>query len=323
MRRLLPPALEHPRQRAQGGARFGRQLVGFGKLGGRREQRHVRGARMIVQRLDRGIAQPALGLVDDALEGEVVVALRDHAQIGERVADFRALVETRAADHAIGKAERQKPVFEFAHLERGAHQHRHLGQRVALAVQILRFGGDVARFLFGVPHALHAHLVAVAGALGPQRLAEPRAVGGDQAGRRAQNGRRGAVIAFEPDDLGAGKIAFEAQDVFHFRAAPAIDRLVVVADHADILVGARQQPQPQILRDIGVLIFVHQHVAEAVLVIVEDFAVAAQDRDRLQQQIAEIGRVQRFQPLLVERIQIAPLAEGEGLRVAVRHIGGA
>ena len=44
----------------------------------------------------------------------------------------------------------------------------------------------------------------------------------------------GAVIAFESDNLGAGKIVIEAQDVVDLGATPAIDRLVVVADAADV-----------------------------------------------------------------------------------------
>src|SRR5690606_23210460 len=44
----------------------------------------------------------------------------------------------------------------------------------------------------------------------------------------------GAVVALQPDDGGARKILVEAQDVVHLRAAPAIDRLVVVADAADV-----------------------------------------------------------------------------------------
>ena len=131
-----------------------------------------------------------------------------------------------------------------------------------------------------------------------------------------------AVVALEPDDLGAGEIVLEAQDVVDLGAAPAVDRLVVVADAADVLergalrrarcarlsplaervrvraltrecrspltrlaradsglarsrrpgddgggraplVRLPQQPQPQILRDVGVLILVHQDVVEA------------------------------------------------------------
>jgi hypothetical protein len=45
----------------------------------------------------------------------------------------------------------------------------------------------------------------------------------------------GAVVALEPDDLGAGKVVLEAQDVVDLGAAPAVDRLVVVADAADVL----------------------------------------------------------------------------------------
>ena len=89
---------------------------------------------MVVQHLHGGIAQAALGHVDDALEGEIVGRLRDHAQIGQRVADFGALVETRPADHAIGQAELDEAVLEFAHLERGAHQNGDLVERMVLAV---------------------------------------------------------------------------------------------------------------------------------------------------------------------------------------------
>ena len=44
----------------------------------------------------------------------------------------------------------------------------------------------------------------------------------------------GAVIALEADHGGAGKVVLEAQDVVDLGAAPAVDRLVVVADAADV-----------------------------------------------------------------------------------------
>ena len=94
-------------------------------------QRHAALAGMIVQELHGGVAEAALGHVDDALEGEIVGRRIDHAQIGERVADFGALVEARAADDAVGQAERDEAVLEFAHLERGAHQDGDLVERRA------------------------------------------------------------------------------------------------------------------------------------------------------------------------------------------------
>ena len=81
--------------------------------------------------LERGVAEAALGHVDDALEGEVVGRAGDAAQIGEGVADLGALVEARAADDAIGQAELDEAVLELAHLGRDAHQDGDLGERHA------------------------------------------------------------------------------------------------------------------------------------------------------------------------------------------------
>ena len=52
----------------------------------------------------------------------------------------------------------------------------------------------------------------------------------------------------------------------------------------------RQQSQPQILRDVGVLIFVDQDEFETVLVLPQYVGVLAKQPDVFQQQIAEIGR---------------------------------
>ena len=79
-------------------------------------------------------------------------------------------------------------------------------------------------------------------------------------GQRAQ-WRNGEV-----QGRGVGEILLEAQDVAHLGATPAIDALVVVADAAEILLARRaslrDQAQPEILRDIGVLIFVDKDVFE-------------------------------------------------------------
>ena len=57
--------------------------------------------RVVVQRSKRRLAKAPLGLVIDTLEGEVVVGLGDAAKIGQRVAYFRPLVESRAADDLV------------------------------------------------------------------------------------------------------------------------------------------------------------------------------------------------------------------------------
>ena len=81
-----------------------------------------------------------------------------------------------------------------------------------------------------------------------------------------------------------------------------------------------EQPQPQILRDVGVLVFVDQHVAEALLIVGEHVGMLAEDAQALEQQVAEIGGVERLQALLVGGVELAARAVGEGMALAGRDV---
>ena len=165
-------------------------------------------------------------------------------RVGEGIADFGALVEARAADHPIGQAELNEAIFEFAHLERGAHQDGDFIKRVILAalarlaLELLDLLADRACFFLGVPGAGDLHLLAQL-VLGAQRLAKAAFVMGDQLARRRQDVAGAAVVSLEADDFGAGKVVFVAQNVIDLGPAPAIDRLVVIAHAADVFRGTR------------------------------------------------------------------------------------
>ena len=77
-----------------------------------------------------------------------------------------------------------------------------------------------------------------------------------------------------------------------------------------------QQPEPEVLDQIGVLILIHQDVAEHTMVIRQYIRLAAQYFCHVQQQVAEIGRVQRAQPGLIGFVQRDGPAVGE-IRVVV------
>jgi hypothetical protein len=143
----------------------------------------------------------------------------------------------------------------------------------------------------------------------------------------------GAVVALELDDLGAGEIVLEAQDVVDLGAAPAIDRLVVVADAADVWL--RRGPSTavvrwsrpaerrshMILRDVGVLVLVDQDVAEASGDSSQHIRMLAEQRSD-----AAAGRrsrgVQRLQPVLIGGVELAALAVGEGAASPSGHVRG-
>src|ERR1700730_16791942 len=126
---------------------------------------------------------------------------------------------------------------------------------MALALQLLDLFANNAGFLFGIPNAGDGRLLANF-AIGEEGFAKPALIMRDQARRDREDMPARAVIALEPNDFRARKIVLETQNCAAPGAPPAIDRLIVIANAADVLAPLREQPQPQILGGVGVLIFI-------------------------------------------------------------------
>ena len=235
------------------------------RVRGGEQQRLLGRAGVAVDGRDRLVAEAALGGVDDALERQIVGRLDDQAEVGDRVADFGALVEAEAADDLIRQADGDEALLELAGLELGADEDRDVIEAGAAIAWRFGFLADPPRLLGPVPHADDADLLALAG-VGPQRLAEPAGIVRDEAVGGGEDVAGRAVILFEADDRRAGKVLLETQDVGDLGAAPGIDRLVVVADAAEIPARLGEQLQPFVLALVGVLIFVDEDIAEAVAV---------------------------------------------------------
>ena len=180
---------------------------------------------------------------------------------------------------------------------------------------------DEARLFLRIPRPRHRHLLAARG-LGAERLAEAVLVLGDQPRGRGEDVAGRAVVALEADHRRAGKVVLEPQNVVDLGSAPAVDRLVVVADAAQVFARLRQQPQPEVLGDVGVLVFVDQHVAKTVLVLAQHVLVLAPQPQAFEQQVAEIDGVEGLEALLIRRVKLAALAEGERPGFARRHVLG-
>ncbi len=82
----------------------------------------------------------------------------------------------------------------------------------------------------------------------------------------------------------------------------------------------RQQAEPEILRDVGVLVLVDQHVLEAAVIVREHVGVLAEEAQALEQQVAEVDRVQHLQAILIGGVELHALAAGEGHAIAGRHV---
>ena len=165
-------------------ARLGLQLVGLDE---RRAPPRISGTRC-ARAHDRAATcsvaspSPRFGMLTMRSKARSSAGWLTSAQIGERVADLRALVEARAADDAIGQAERDEAVLELAHLERGAHQDGDLVERMAVALQLPRSPRRSARASSSESHAPRDGR--------PSRPARPRCAASCRAGLRC--GRSGA-----------------------------------------------------------------------------------------------------------------------------------
>src|SRR3546814_13737920 len=82
----------------------------------------------------------------------------------------------------------------------------------------------------------------------------------------------GTVVLLQADGLRAGEVLEELLHVLDLGAAPAVDRLVVVADHEylsrfSLPRVAGKQPHEAVMDAVGVLELVHQQLAEAMPVV--------------------------------------------------------
>ncbi len=108
-----------------------------------------------------------------------------------------------------------------------------------------------------------------------------------------------AVVLLELDDGRTRLVPLEVEDVAQVRPAPAVDRLVVVADHAQVVVLRRERPDPQVLRLVRVLVLVDVEVAPLLPVAGQDVRRLLEEAHRLEQDVVEVERTDRPQARLV------------------------
>ena len=100
-----------------------------------------------------------------------------------------------------------------------------------------------------------------------------------------------AVVLLQLDDLDLREMLFHVEQVGDLRAAPAVNALVVVADHAQVAMLLRQRLDELELRGVGVLVFVHHHVAVLRAAGLQRVGMLAEEPQREQDQIVEIHGV--------------------------------
>ena len=289
----LQQAVERPAW--QGGGQHGR------KQRGKQAGLVLRGkAAQLRQAL---VADAALGRADRAQERRVVVRIDPQPEPGAQVLDFSAVKKAGAARDLVRNAGAAQRFFKRLGHVVGAVQDGKaapFGRRVAGRAQALDAGdGAVGLVLFAVAID-HAHRLALA-QLAEQRFGEQLGVRANHVVGGAQDGAGGAVVLLQLDHLQRGKVQRQLFQVVQRGAAPAVNALVVVAHGGEMAAFAHQQFEQVVLRSVGVLVFVHQHMAEQVLPLGAHLREVAQKLERQADQVVKVHALVGGQALFVAR----------------------
>ncbi len=234
----------------------------------------------LAQGAQRGVAHAALRRGDGAQKGRVVVVVDPQAKPGAQVADLGAVKERRAARDLVGDVGLAQRLLERLGLVVGAVQDGEVlpgRRRVGGGAQRLDARHGALGLVLLVVAGHHAHRLALA-QFAEQRLGEQLGVRPDDVVGRAQDGRGGAVVLLQLDDLELRKVLRQLLQIVQRGAAPAVDALVVVAHGGEARAFAHQEFQQLVLRGVGVLVFIDQHMAQQALPFLAHLGVALQER---------------------------------------------
>lgn len=216
--------------------------------------------------------------------------LMTNPDIGQQILDLLVVVERAPLVDTVGYRPAAQGVLEHERLVVGAVEHSHVApHRAALAHPV----PDIHDHLLGL-------LAVGVGLEHPDRLAQVAfreavllhafGVADDDRVGRLDDGARRAVVLFQLEGQGLGEVLAEREDIFDLGAPERIDRLSVVADHAYFGVGFREAADDDVLGIVGVLILVHEDVAELLLVAGQHVGAVPQQDVGLQEQVVEIHR---------------------------------
>ena len=251
-----------------------------------------------------GVADAALGAGDGAQEGRVVVLVGQQAKPGAQILDFGAVEKALSARNLVRDLGLAQRGFQQAALVVGAVEYGKVLELLVRAVgaQALDAGHHALGLVFLVVGIGHAHRLAVA-QRAPQFFGKQLGIGADHVVGGLQNCGSGSVVLLQLHHLELRKIHRQLPQVIERGAAPAVDALVVVAHSGEAGVGlagvAHQQLEQVVLRGVGVLVFVHQHIGQCLLPFGAHVGVVLQKFQRQADQVVKVHALVGQQPLFV------------------------
>ena len=250
------------------------------------------------------------------LKGRQIQRVDQQARIGDGILDVRGLGIAQAAVFAKGDAALIERHFQLKGVKARPEQHGDFVGTVAIE-QVLDPGGHDGGLRLVAQGRDQPHRRA---ALLPREkmLAEGFRGVRQHAVGHVQNGFRGTIVFFQPDDARPGKKRGKIEDIADVGAAKGVDGLGLVAHRHDVAHFLRrgvgrpgQQAHDTRLHEVGILIFVHENMAKAGAQSLRGLVVAPQEGFQLEQQIVI---VQQTPFPAIGCIRFSQAGQGFGMR---------
>jgi hypothetical protein len=251
---------------------------------------------------DRLLAHAAPGALQDAQQCGVVFVPVDQPQPGDDVLDLLAVEKRAGADEDVRHAGLAKKLLEQPRLLVGPEKHSAMARLNAARCDPRGDRGDRLTGLGRFIRKLHDGGRRSTRAGCHQLLVVADPVEADQRVGQLQNRIATAVVFFEPDGHRVWPVLPEGEDMADFGSAPAIDRLVVVANDAKISMALSEGPHDPVLAAVGVLVFVDKNLVKAAGFDSQYIGMLAEQAAHQEQQIIEVNRSQPFELLLVAAV---------------------
>ena len=215
------------------------------------------------------MANAALGAGDGAQESRVVIVVDPQAKPCAQIFDFCAVKKTLPARDFVGNLRASQSFLKRLGHVVGAVQNCKLFELSELRAPAAHSSACTQRLnarhctlslVFFVVSVHHAHRFTFT-QLRKQSFGEQFGVGCNHVVGRAQDGTGRAVILLELDQFQIWKVLRQTLQVVQGGAAPAVNRLVIISHCRKARTRPYQMFQNLVLRGIGVLVLVHQHMA--------------------------------------------------------------
>ena len=180
----------------------------------------------------------------------------------------------------------------------------------ALAVPLQNTGSYILGLIVLIHGGVKGKLVPLP-RLRPQLLALSSLVVADHGVGRLQNMFGGAVVLLQADDPAALVLFFKGEDVLNGGSPEAVDGLVVVPHHAEVLIASGQGGGQQILQVVGVLVLVDEHIAELPLIELPHLVKLLEQTDGVENDVVKVQGACLPQPALVLCVYLGDLGQPE------------